>query len=135
MRTRDNPDRDSGKFVFAILTISSGTLPQGLQPVHPVSKQLRNVCAAFRIYIPLVFLESSSALVLKLSMPAIHPRYLPVPYQDSAEAGRLILRDGSTATVRLAHPRDRELMTGFFNRLSKDSRQRRFFSTAEPSAK
>ena len=68
-------------------------------------------------------------------MPAIHPRYLPVPYQDSAEAGRLILRDGTTATVRLARPRDRELMTGFFNRLSKDSRQRRFFSTAEPSAK
>ena len=68
-------------------------------------------------------------------MPAIRPRYLPVPYQDSAEAGRLILRDGTTATVRLAQSQDRDLMAAFFSRLSKDSRQRRFFSRAEPTAK
>jgi acetyl coenzyme A synthetase (ADP forming)-like protein len=67
-------------------------------------------------------------------MAAVHPRYLPVPYQDSAESGRLILRDGTTAAVRLAHPQDRELMAEFFRTLSKDSRQQRFFSIAEPTA-
>jgi acyl-CoA synthetase (NDP forming) len=66
---------------------------------------------------------------------AVHPRFVPVPYQDSAEAGRLILRDGTTANVRLAHPEDQELMTAFFRRLSTDSRQRRFFSAAEPATK
>jgi hypothetical protein len=30
-------------------------------------------------------------------MAHVHPLYIPQPYQDSAEAGRLILRDGSTA--------------------------------------
>jgi acetyl coenzyme A synthetase (ADP forming)-like protein len=68
-------------------------------------------------------------------MAAVHPRYLPVPYQDSAESGRVILRDGTTATVRLARPQDRELMVEFFRGLSKDSRRRRFFSVAEPAAK
>ena len=58
-----------------------------------------------------------------------------MPYQDSAELGRLILRDGTTATVRLAHPPDQELMAEFFRTLSKDSLQRRFFSMAEPTAK
>jgi hypothetical protein len=27
------------------------------------------------------------------------PRFVPPPYQDSAESGRLILRDGTTAHV------------------------------------
>lgn len=58
-----------------------------------------------------------------------------MPYQDSAESGRLILRDGTTASVRLAHPDDRESMTAFFARLSDDSRRLRFFSSAQPSAK
>ena len=57
-------------------------------------------------------------------MVAVQPRYLPVPYQNAVDSGRLILRDGSTATVRLANPRDRELMTVFFRALSKESRQR-----------
>jgi acetate---CoA ligase (ADP-forming) len=66
---------------------------------------------------------------------AIQPRYLPVPYQDAAESGRLILRDGSTASLRLAHPADREAMREFFSRLSEDSRRLRFFSFSLPSAK
>ena len=65
-------------------------------------------------------------------MAAVHARYLPVPYQDSAEAGRLILRDGSTAMVRLARPADHGSMADFFRRLSKTSRRLRFFSLAEP---
>ena len=35
-------------------------------------------------------------------MTHIQPVFLPTPYQDSAESGRLILRDGTTATIRLA---------------------------------
>ncbi len=30
--------------------------------------------------------------------------FLPPTYQDSAESGRLILRDGSTTFIRLAEP-------------------------------
>jgi hypothetical protein len=39
-------------------------------------------------------------------MIADHMRtlFLPPTYQDSAESGRLILRDGSTAFIRLAEP-------------------------------
>ena len=32
----------------------------------------------------------------------VRPRYLPPPYQDAAESGRLILRDGTTAQIHLA---------------------------------
>lgn len=68
-------------------------------------------------------------------MRIARPRYLPVPYQDTPDSGRLILRDGSTASLRLAHPRDQELMAEFFRLLSKHSRHRRFFSTGEPTTK
>ena len=68
-------------------------------------------------------------------MASVHPRYVPVPYQDSAESGRLILRDGTTATIRLAQPVDHQSMGKFFARLSKDSRWLRFFSVSEPSVK
>jgi acetate---CoA ligase (ADP-forming) len=62
----------------------------------------------------------------------VRPLYLPAPYQDSAEAGRLILRDGSTATIRIAQPADRKALVAFFNQLSPESRQKRFFSLASP---
>lgn len=62
----------------------------------------------------------------------MRPRYVPVPYQDSAEAGRLILRDGTTASIRAAHPADRQSLTDFFSRLSEESRRLRFFSLAPP---
>lgn len=60
--------------------------------------------------------------------------FIPAPYQDSPEFGRLILRDGSTATVRIATAGDAPAMADFFHRLSPESRQRRFFSFAEPTA-
>jgi len=53
----------------------------------------------------------------------VHPIYLPAPYQESAAYGRLILRDGSTATIRIAQPNDREALLAFFNQLSPESRQ------------
>ncbi|HEX2928402.1 MAG TPA: GNAT family N-acetyltransferase, partial [Candidatus Binatia bacterium] len=65
-------------------------------------------------------------------MAAVRPRYLPAPYQDSAESGRLILRDGTTATVRPAHPADHPSLEEFFTGLSSDSRRLRFFSLARP---
>jgi acetyl coenzyme A synthetase (ADP forming)-like protein len=61
------------------------------------------------------------------------PLYIPAPYQDSAEFGRLILRDGSTATVRVATAPDAPAVADFFHRLSPESRQRRFFSFSEPA--
>src|SRR5712691_1616286 len=61
------------------------------------------------------------------------PLYIPAPYQDSAEFGRLILRDGSTATIRVATADDASAVADFFHRLSPESRQHRFFSFAEPT--
>ncbi len=58
------------------------------------------------------------------------PRYAPIPYQDEAESGRVILRDGETATVRLACPADVCELAAFFGNLSPESRRKRFFSAA-----
>ncbi len=52
-------------------------------------------------------------------MASVRSRYLPLPYQDSPDAGRLILRDGTTAAIHIAHPSDRSAMTKFFVSLSK----------------
>ena len=65
-------------------------------------------------------------------MAHAHPLYVPPPYQDSVEAGRLILRDGSTAFIRIAQPADREPLREFFGRLSPESQQQRSFSLAAP---
>ena len=66
-------------------------------------------------------------------MPAsIRPRFVPSPYQDSAESGRLILRDGTTAEIHQAGTDDQDAVAGFFNHLSVDSRQRRFLSASPP---
>jgi acetate---CoA ligase (ADP-forming) len=62
----------------------------------------------------------------------IRPLYLPAPYQESAASGGLILRDGSAATIRIAQPDDREALIAFFDQLSPESRQKRFFSLATP---
>src|SRR5262245_55893115 len=64
----------------------------------------------------------------------VQPRFLPLPYQDSPESGRLILRDGSTAHIRLATPADQASMLAFFEGLSVESRRRRFSSAALPEA-
>ena len=59
--------------------------------------------------------------------------FLPPTYQDSAESGRLILRDGSTAFIRPSEPGDLDSMREFFNQLSPESKRRRFFSIADPA--
>lgn len=62
----------------------------------------------------------------------VHPLYLPPVYQDSVDHGRLILRDGSTTTLKAAGPQDKEAIRAFFKHLSPESRYRRFFSMAGP---
>lgn len=52
---------------------------------------------------------------------------------DDPDASRLVLRDGTTATVRIAGPQDREALRRFFHNLPPDSRRNRFFTTGEPS--
>jgi acetyl coenzyme A synthetase (ADP forming)-like protein len=47
-------------------------------------------------------------------------------------SGRLILRDGTTANIRVAQPEDREALRAFFAQLSPESKQKRFFSLATP---
>ena len=57
----------------------------------------------------------------------------PFVAQPAATA-RLILRDGSTAGIRLTTPTDRSMMDGFFRRLSAESRRLRFLAPAHASA-
>ncbi|HEX9147244.1 MAG TPA: GNAT family N-acetyltransferase [Candidatus Binatia bacterium] len=68
-------------------------------------------------------------------MASVRPRYVPFPYQDSPQAGRLILRDGTTATIRIAQPSDKKAMAEFFSSLSEQSTWRRFFSASGPTDK
>ena len=42
-----------------------------------------------------------------------HPFYTPAPYQDSVDHGGAILRDGSTALIRLARPNDWQALLHF----------------------
>ena len=67
-------------------------------------------------------------------MASVHPRYFPTPYEDSPQSGRLILRDGSTATIRLSRADDQEALGEFFAVLSDRSRQQRFFANTTASA-
>ena len=65
-------------------------------------------------------------------MAKVRPLYLPPPYQDSAESGRVILRDGTTASIRVARLSDKESVTAYFQSLSNESRLDRFFSHSLP---
>ncbi|HET8579483.1 MAG TPA: GNAT family N-acetyltransferase, partial [Nitrospiraceae bacterium] len=67
-------------------------------------------------------------------MPAaqVRPLYIPPPSQNLTESGYLILRDGTTATIRIAQPSDQQAMQTFIDRLSPESKRHRFFSEAAP---
>lgn len=52
---------------------------------------------------------------------------------DHLATTRLVLRDGSTAGVRLATPADRDLMRRFFHELSPQSKRLRFLAIREAS--
>ena len=51
--------------------------------------------------------------------------------QRGTAANRLVLRDGSVATVRPATPEDRDAVRRFYHDLSPESRHRRFMTAGE----
>src|SRR5262245_58762454 len=65
-------------------------------------------------------------------MKHVRPLYIPPLRSDRAESGSLILRDGTTATIRLSEPTDAAMMQLFVDRLSPESRRHRFFSESTP---
>ncbi len=62
----------------------------------------------------------------------MHPIAPAPPAVDDAAAPRLVLRDGTVASVRRSTPADREAMRRFFHELSPESRRKRFFTAGEP---
>ena len=58
--------------------------------------------------------------------------FVPPPYQDDVDSGRLILLDGTVAIIRPAISGDRVKLRSFFDNLSFESRQQRFLSTSPP---
>jgi acetate---CoA ligase (ADP-forming) len=64
---------------------------------------------------------------------SVRPRYISIPSQDAPQSGRLILRDGSTAAIRVAQPSDKTAMKKFFTSLSAESKRHRFFGSALPN--
>jgi acetate---CoA ligase (ADP-forming) len=65
---------------------------------------------------------------------AIHPRFIPPPFQHSVECRRITLRDGATATIRPVRPTDSPDLERFFRELSPESRYRRFLSATVPDS-
>jgi acetyl coenzyme A synthetase (ADP forming)-like protein len=63
----------------------------------------------------------------------MHPLAPSPPAVDDPAAPRLVLRDGTVASVRRSTPGDREAMRRFFHELSPESRRRRFFTAGEPA--
>jgi acetate---CoA ligase (ADP-forming) len=57
------------------------------------------------------------------------------PATDDLDTARLILRDGTSATVRQSTPADRPQLARFFHNLSPESRWHRFFSIADPNSR
>ena len=55
------------------------------------------------------------------------------PAVDDSAGPRLVLRDGTVASVRRSTPGDHEAMRRFFHELSPESRRRRFFTAGEPA--
>jgi GNAT superfamily N-acetyltransferase len=59
-----------------------------------------------------------------------------LPVTDAPpDADQATLSDGSVVALRLAVPDDRDELTRFFHRLSRESLRRRFFGPVEPSAR
>jgi acetyl coenzyme A synthetase (ADP forming)-like protein len=56
-----------------------------------------------------------------------------LPAVDDVDARRLVLRDGSVASVRVTRYGDRDAMRRFFHALSPESLHKRFFTFGEPA--
>jgi acetyl coenzyme A synthetase (ADP forming)-like protein len=64
----------------------------------------------------------------------MHAAPPPAPATDDLDAARLVLRDGSVASVRPSAASDREAICRFFHHLSPESRRSRFFAMGDPPA-
>ncbi len=67
-----------------------------------------------------------------MAVSSVRPLYIPPLSEDQAQSGTLILRDGTTATIRLAQPTDQTAMKAFVERLSPESRRHRFLLADTP---
>jgi acetyl coenzyme A synthetase (ADP forming)-like protein len=67
-------------------------------------------------------------------MKQIRPIYQPSVSAKDQESGQVILRDGTTASVRPTCAGDQAMMQRFIDRLSLASRRHRFFSETTPPA-
>ena len=56
-----------------------------------------------------------------------------LPASEETQDRRLVLRDGTVATVRVATLQDRDAVRRFFHELSPESKRKRFFVSADPS--
>ena len=66
-------------------------------------------------------------------MPDRRPITPALPAGDQIDSPRVVLRDGTVASIRAVTATDRESIRQFFHDLSPDSRRKRFFTSAEPS--
>jgi acetyl coenzyme A synthetase (ADP forming)-like protein len=62
----------------------------------------------------------------------MHTVSLSPPASDDLDAQRLVLRDGSVASVRPAGEADRDAMRRFFHELSPEAQRHRFFASGDP---
>ena len=62
-----------------------------------------------------------------------YPVAPPAPATDDLDGPRLVLRDGSVASVRIAGPADRDEVRRFFRGLSRQARHQRFLTAGEPA--
>ncbi len=65
-------------------------------------------------------------------MMPVKPFYLPALPQEPAESGYIILRDGTTAAIRLARPEDSDALQAFVDSLPPEARRHRFFPEPSP---
>ena len=65
-------------------------------------------------------------------MKHIRPLYVASLTEGEAEAGYVVLRDGTTARIRLAESKDRSALQMFVEGLSRESKRHRFFSETDP---
>ena len=68
-----------------------------------------------------------------LSRP-IRALFIPPPSDLLQQQGQIILKDGTVAEVRIAHPSDAGTLRLFVDRLSPESKRHRFFSATRPPA-
>lgn len=73
-------------------------------------------------------IEFSATNSYHLIVAHYRPHYAPLPSQDDPQSGRLILKDGTTATVRVAVPADRSALKQCFTALSQQDPGGRFLS-------